>query len=54
MKNDMIFIVEDHKTYCKVIKEGSMPRLFKTRKAAEEYITTLPKLRGAGYRVAII
>jgi len=54
MKANIIFIVEDHKTYCRVIKEGSMPRLFKTRKAAEEYITTLPKLRGAGYRVAII
>ena len=54
MKATIIFIVEDHKTYCKVIKEGSMPRLFKSRKAAEEYITTLPKLRGAGYRVAII
>ena len=54
MAQKIIIIVEDHKTYCKVIKEGSMPRLFKTRKAAEEYITTLPKLRGAGYRVAII
>jgi len=52
MKATIIFIVEDHKTYCKVIKEGACIKIFASTQSAKLYIAALPKRRNTIYRIA--
>ena len=52
MKATIIFIVEDHKTYCKVIKEGACIKIFASNHSAKLYIAALPKKTNTIYRIA--
>ena len=52
MKATIIFIVEDHKTYCKVIKEGACIKIFASNHSAKLYIAALPKKANTTYRIA--
>ena len=52
MAQKIIIIVEDHKTYCRVIKEGSCIKIFASTQSAKLYIAALPKRRNTIYRIA--